>query len=81
MGIVNCKRQSYDASLKNLKEALQIKESKLGSDNLEVASTLFQIGYLFDSWSKHERGIDYYEQAVRIRRSKLGDDDLLVAKT
>ena len=81
MGIVNCKRQSYDASMRNLKEALNIKELKLGTDNLEVASTLFQIGCVFDSWSKHERGIDYYEQAVRIRRSKLGDDDLLVAKT
>ena len=81
MGIVHCKRGAYEDALENFKEALRVKEVELDRNHPEVASTLFQIGIVFDSWNKHDLAIDYFEQSVRIRRSKLGEDNLLVAKT
>jgi len=81
MGIAFCKRKMFDEALDNFKEALRVKEIKLGDDDLEVASTLFQIGNVLENWEKSDIGIDYYEKSVRIRRQKLGEDDLLVAKT
>lgn len=80
MGIVQGKCKTYEVAMENFKEALRIKQTKLGSDNLDVSSTLFQMACLLDNWTKYEMAIEYYEQAVRIRRSNLGDD-LLVSKT
>lgn len=59
-------------------QSLEIREAKLGAENLQVASTLHDLGVC--AW-RQEDAEEFLERSLAIREAKLGPDDLFVADT
>lgn len=59
-------------------QSLEIREAKLGAENLQVASTLYELGVC--AW-RQEDAEEFLERSLAIREAKLDPEDLLVADT
>jgi tetratricopeptide (TPR) repeat protein len=79
----NCLRNHGDPSdaLDYFKFALSIKRKILGSDDIDVANTLFNTAVLLDDIEKYELSLVAYTEALRIRKLVLGKKNQEVADT
>lgn len=79
----NCLRKHGDAleALEYFKFALSIKRKMLGSDDIDVANTLFNTAVLLDDMEKFELSLVAYTEAMRIRKLVLGEKNQEVADT
>ncbi len=79
----NCLRKFGDPSdaLDYFKFALSIKRKILGSDDIDVANTLFNTAVLLDDIEKYELSLVAYTEALRIRKLVLGNKNQDVADT
>lgn len=79
----NCLRKYGDPSeaLDYFKFALSIKRKMLGSDDIDVANTLFNTAVLLDDIEKYELSLVAYTEALRIRKLVLGKKNQEVADT
>lgn len=79
----NCLRKHGDPSdaLDYFKFALSIKRKILGSDDIDVANTLFNTAVLLDDIEKYELSLVAYSEALRIRKLVLGKKNQEVADT
>ena len=68
-------------ALDYFKFALRIKQATLGSDDIDVANTLFNTAVLLDDLEKFELSLVAYREALRIRKLVLGENCQEVADT
>ena len=66
-------------ALKHLEKSLAIREKMLGSDHLDVAMSLFHLGWLYKLMGEYEKAVDVYERALAIRERNLPEDDREIA--
>ena len=64
-----------------VRQALEIKKSKLGEDDLQVAYTLQPLGVCLRDAKRYDEAEGLLRHALEIKKAKLGDDDLQVAYT
>ena len=64
----------YNKALAYYKKTLEIKESKLGKDHPDTASTYNNIAGVYYAKGDHDKALEYYEKALEISESKLGKD-------
>ena len=71
----------YDKALEMYMEDLKIKVPLLGSNDLEVATTLNEMGVVYDRKGLYDKALEMYEKSLKIRLAELGKDHRLVADT
>ena len=81
MGNLQRKHGDPSDALDYFKFALRIKQATLGSDDIDVANTLFNTAVLLDDLEKFELSLVAYKEALRIRKLVLGDKSQEVADT
>ena len=81
MGNLLRKHGDPSDALDYFKFALRIKQATLGSDDIDVANTLFNTAVLLDDLEKFELSLVAYKEALRIRKLVLGDQSQEVADT
>ena len=81
MGNLLRKHGDPSDALDYFKFALRIKQATLGSDDIDVANTLFNTAVLLDDLEKFELSLVAYKEALRIRKLVLGDKSPEVADT
>lgn len=81
MGNLLRKHGDPSDALDYFKFALRIKQATLGSDDIDVANTLFNTAVLLDDLEKFELSLIAYREALRIRKLVLGDKSPEVADT
>ena len=81
MGNLLRKHGDPSDALDYFKFALRIKQATLGSDDIDVANTLFNTAVLLDDLEKFELSLVAYKEALRIRKLVLGDKSQEVADT
>lgn len=81
MGNLLRKHGDPSEALDYFKFALSIKQKRLGSDDIDVANTLFNTAVLLDDIEKYELSLVAYKEALRIRKLVLGDKNQEVADT
>ena len=81
MGNLLRKHGDPSDALDYFKFALRIKQATLGSDDIDVANTLFNTAVLLDDIEKFELSLVAYKEALRIRKLVLGDKSPEVADT
>jgi tetratricopeptide (TPR) repeat protein len=62
------------AAIERAREALAIREAKLGHDHPDVAASLHNLGVASLNLGALEAAGDYFERALTIRRAVLGED-------
>ncbi|XP_046862836.1 serine/threonine-protein kinase/endoribonuclease IRE1-like, partial [Xenia sp. Carnegie-2017] len=70
---------NYDKALEFCEKALEIRKQSLGPNHVDVASSLNNLGVLFDITGQHDKEKNYNEEALGVRDLKLleitsGDD-------
>lgn len=63
------RQQESDLALQSLKESLKIR-SRFGTDNLDVATTLFGMGIIYVDKGDSLKALECYESALEIRKQK-----------
>jgi len=81
MGNLLRKHGDPSDALDYFKFALRIKQATLGSDDIDVANTLFNTAVLLDDLEKFELSLVAYKEALRIRKRVLGEESQEVADT
>jgi tetratricopeptide (TPR) repeat protein len=81
MGNLLRKHGDPSDALDYFKFALRIKQATLGSDDIDVANTLFNTAVLLDDLEKFELSLVAYKEALRIRKLVLGEKSQEVADT
>lgn len=81
MGNLLRKHGDPSDALDYFKFALRIKQATLGSDDIDVANTLFNTAVLLDDLEKFELSLVAYREALRIRKLVLGEKSPEVADT
>lgn len=81
MGNLLRKHGDPSDALDYFKFALRIKQATLGSDDIDVANTLFNTAVLLDDLGKFELSLVAYKEALRIRKLVLGEKSQEVADT
>ena len=81
MGNLLRKHGDPNEALEYFKFALSIKQKRLGSDDIDVANTLFNTAVLLDDIGKYELSLVAYKEALRIRQLVLGKISQEVADT
>lgn len=81
MGNLLRKHGDPSDALDYFKFALRIKQATLGSDDIDVANTLFNTAVLLDDLEKFELSLVAYKEALRIRKLVLGEKSPEVADT
>lgn len=71
----------YDSAMKNYVQALEIRESRLGPDDLAVAETYYSMGYTLQKNQASDRALQCFEESLSIRKFQLGDDSKEVGDT
>jgi len=77
----------YSAAMKLIerseryKRVLSIQLSKLGSEHIEVANTLHNLGIVHRHLGNHQQAKEHYERALSIKMNKLGPEHIDVANT
>jgi serine/threonine protein kinase/Tfp pilus assembly protein PilF len=71
----------YDKAEPLLKEALAVRNERLGEDHLDVAASLHNLGWLYHERGDYDRARDHYERAMAIRQKRLPDDHPLVLES
>ena len=77
----------YSAAMKVMKEskhyerAFSIQLNKLGSEHIDVANTLYNLGIVHSNMGNHEQAKEHYERALSIQLNKLGPEHIDVANT
>ena len=64
----------YGKALEYLEKAKGIKESKLGKDHPETATTYNNIALVYKNMGDYDKALEYHEKAMEISESKLGKD-------
>ncbi|KAK3265561.1 hypothetical protein CYMTET_25761 [Cymbomonas tetramitiformis] len=62
-------------------QVLEIRETVLGPEHLEVASTLNNLGGVLDQQGKHEEALEVFQRSLGIKERELGRGDLSIATT
>ncbi len=60
---------------------MEIRTQKLGPGSVEVAQTLFSIGYAHENRGEYEEALQKYNQCLEIRTKTLGHGSVEVAVT
>jgi tetratricopeptide (TPR) repeat protein/predicted Ser/Thr protein kinase len=81
VGILRDDLGEYQAAVESYGRALELREASLGSDNLEVASSLDHLGVTFITLNDTEKARAYIERALAIRLQLLGPEHARVAGT
>lgn len=81
MGNLLRKHGDPSDALDYFKFALSIKQKRLGSDDIDVANTLFNTAVLLDDLEKYDLSLVAYREALRIRKLVLGEKNQEVADT
>jgi tetratricopeptide (TPR) repeat protein len=81
MGTVELDLGRYDAALKSLASALALYRVLLGDETVQVATTLYALGVVYEAKRVYPESMKYHKEAFRLRRRLLGPDDLLVAQS
>ena len=64
----------YDKALEYYGKALEIRESKLGIDHTDTATTYNNIAGVYWAKGDYAKALEYHGKALEIRESKLGKD-------
>jgi tetratricopeptide (TPR) repeat protein len=80
-GVYLTERARYQEAEPLLRRALQIKEQVLGTEHVDVAVLLNQLGRLCCSQGSYTESEPLFERALQIREQALGPDHPLVAET
>ncbi len=80
MGLIHEDRKQWQSSLDMYGQALKIRETKSGQDEL-VADSYFAIGAVQQTVRKHDKALASYGSALVLYQKVLGDDHLTCAKT
>jgi len=64
----------YNKALEYYGKALRIKESKLGKDHPDTATTYNNIAGVYWAKGDYDKALEYHGKALEIRESKLGKD-------
>ena len=70
-----------DRAGKLLEEGLAIRRAHLGDDHLDVAMSLFHLGWLHHDLGDYAEAERFYDQALAIQKMRRGEDDPLTADT
>ena len=71
----------YDAALKSLASALALYRVLLGDETVQVATTLYALGVVYEAKGAYPESMKYHKEGFRLRRRLLGPDDLVVAQS
>ncbi len=74
-GNVLYKNKQHEFGLAAYQESLRLAQSKLGSDQEEIAETMNCIGNVYQKLKVIDEAKQYYAESVRIRRHLFGKDD------
>ena len=72
--VVRRARGRYPQATRILNEALQLAEQACGSDSLEAAGILNELGILAKCLGRFEEGRAHYERALAILLARVGPD-------
>jgi tetratricopeptide (TPR) repeat protein len=74
-GIGNLReRGQYTLAEPLLQKALQLRQAMLEGDHLDVATSLNNLAYLYESQGRYEQAEPLYQQALAIQKRLLGDE-------
>ena len=62
-----------------MRQALEIKKTKLGRDDLQGAVTLHELDVCLRDAKRYDEAEELLRQALEIIKAKLGEDDLQVS--
>ena len=71
----------YDKALDYFGKALEIRESKLGKDHPDTATTYNNIAGVYWAKGDYDKALEFFGKALEIRESKLGKDHTDTATT
>ena len=66
----------FKEAFKSGKRALKINEREFGVDHINSASTIMNIGRVYDSQGKYADAISWYERALKINEREFGVDHI-----
>lgn len=72
---------SYSEAESMLRRALEIEEARLGPDDLQVTSTLYEMGLCVRRAGRHQEGEGFLRRGLQLREAKLGPHNVQVAYT
>jgi tetratricopeptide (TPR) repeat protein/predicted Ser/Thr protein kinase len=81
IGVVDYARGDYASALEHYREALAIKESRLGAEHYEVAGSLVNIGIVHIDLGDDAGALEHFGRALAIQESVLGPQHLDLAAT
>lgn len=67
-------RADYNKSLKLLTKARTIKEKIFGTEHLEVAEVLLEVGEVYERLGRYQEAQKIYEKSLQIREQILGEE-------
>lgn len=71
MGVVYRKLGLFGEAYRQLERALEIRRSEYGDEHLEVANTLFELGWLVDDMGAYGEAEQLHREALAIRKKLL----------
>lgn len=78
---VQKKRWHFAEARVAIERALALQERKFGSDHLEVAKTVAEVGRTFQGLGRDHRALELFRRALEVQERELGSDSLEVALT
>jgi tetratricopeptide (TPR) repeat protein len=66
----------YASACKNLETALERKQKQLPPNHPSIASTLNEIGIVYDKMGNDEKALEYFKRVLEICRNSVSSDNL-----
>lgn len=77
----NCDCQKYEEAERCFRESVRIRKLLRGNENLDVATSLFSLGYVYENYREdYSRALHCYEECLAIRKVKAGKDGMDCSK-
>src|SRR3954451_23673126 len=75
------RERRYEDAIASAREALAIRENVLGSNHLEVASSLQTLAFIYDNQGRYAEAEPFYKRSLAIREKALGPNDPEMARS
>ena len=80
-GAIKKLKKNYSGALIDLKDSLELKLQMLGDHNLDVATSYYNLGNIYDSQKKYDHAETMHQKALDIRLILRGVNHIDVAKS
>ena len=71
----------YDEAVTLIQKSLKIRQEQLGSDHVDVATSLNNLALLYETTGRYAEAEPLYQQSLKIRQEQLGSDHVDVAQS